>query len=106
MVKNPPADAGDAGEIPGLGRSPGVGSGNQSSILAWRIPWTEKPGGLQSVGLQRVGHNLVTKQQQRKYQSNWKTVNPQGRSMVAFTAGHSVGAQTVLKALSAMLLTK
>ena len=28
-----------------------------SSILAWRIPWTEKPGGLQSVGLQRGGHN-------------------------------------------------
>ena len=28
-----------------------------SSILAWRIPWTEKPGGLQSVGLQRVGHD-------------------------------------------------
>ena len=28
-----------------------------SSILAWRIPWTEGPGGLQSMGLQRVGHN-------------------------------------------------
>ena len=34
-----------------------------SSILAWRIPWTEEPGGLQSMGLQRVGHDLVTKQQ-------------------------------------------
>ena len=33
-----------------------------SSILAWRIPWTEKPGGLQSMGPQRGGHNLVTKQ--------------------------------------------
>ena len=31
-----------------------------SSILAWRIPWTEKPGGLQSMGLQRVGHNWAT----------------------------------------------
>ena len=30
---------------------------NHSSILAWRIPWTEKPGGLQSMGSQRVGHN-------------------------------------------------
>ena len=29
-----------------------------SSILAWEIPWTEEPGGLQSVGLERVGHNL------------------------------------------------
>ena len=31
-----------------------------SGIHAWRIPWTEVPGGLQSIGLQRVGHNLVT----------------------------------------------
>ena len=28
-----------------------------SSILAWKIPWTEEPGGLQSMGLQRVGHD-------------------------------------------------
>ena len=33
-----------------------------SSILAWRTPWTEEPGGLQSTGAQRVGHDLVTKQ--------------------------------------------
>ena len=31
-----------------------------SSILAWRIPWTEEPGGLQSMGLQRVRHDRVT----------------------------------------------
>ena len=36
-----------------------------SSILAWRIPWTEEPGGLQSMGLQRVRHHLVTKQRQQ-----------------------------------------
>ena len=36
-----------------------------SSILAWRIPWTEDPGGLQSMGSQRVGHSLATKQQQQ-----------------------------------------
>ena len=35
-----------------------------SSILAWEIPWTEEPGGLQTMESQRVGHNLVTKQQQ------------------------------------------
>ena len=35
----------------------------RSSILAWEIPWTEEPGGLQSVGLQRVGHDLVSEQQ-------------------------------------------
>ena len=32
-----------------------------SSILAWKIPWTEEPGGLQSMGSQRVGHDLATK---------------------------------------------
>ena len=36
------------------------------SILAWRIPWAEEPGGLQSMGWQRVGHDLATKQQQQK----------------------------------------
>ena len=33
-----------------------------SSILAWRIPWTEDPGGLQFMGMQRAGHDLVTEQ--------------------------------------------
>ena len=36
------------------------GMATHFSILAWRIPWTEEPGGLQSMGLQRVRHNLVT----------------------------------------------
>ena len=36
-------NAGDPGSIPGLGRSPGEGNGNHSSILAWRITWTEEP---------------------------------------------------------------
>ena len=35
-----------------------------SGILAWEIPWIEEPGGLQSMGLQRVGYNFTTKQQQ------------------------------------------
>ena len=39
-----------------------------SSILAWEIPWTEEPGGLQSMGSQRVGQDLATKQQQN---NNW-----------------------------------
>ena len=45
-VKNPPANAGNMGSIPGSGRSPGEGNGNplpHSSILAWEIPWTEQP---------------------------------------------------------------
>ena len=60
VEKNSLANAGDTrdtGLIPGSGRSPGVGSSNHSSILACKIPWTEEPRGLQSTGLQRVGHN-------------------------------------------------
>ena len=58
-----PANAGDIGLIPMWERSPEEGNGNSSS-LAWEIPWTEEFGGLQSIGSQSVGHNLVTKQQQ------------------------------------------
>ena len=59
VVKNRPANAGDwrdAGSIPGLGRSPEE-EHSHSSILAWRIPWTEEPGGLHSTGSQRVRCN-------------------------------------------------
>ena len=55
--KESACNAGDLGLIPGLGRSPGEGNGNHSSILAWRIPRTEEPGRLQSMGSQRVGHD-------------------------------------------------
>ena len=63
MIKNPPANAGDdtghMGLIPGLGRSHRGGNGNPLlfHILAWKIQWTEEPGGLQSIGLQRVRHD-------------------------------------------------
>ena len=60
MVKNPPANAGDirdGGSIPGLGGSLEEGMGTHSSILPWKIPWTEEPGGLQSIGSQRVRHD-------------------------------------------------
>ena len=40
------------------------GVATHASILAGEIPWTEEPGGLQSMGLQRVGHDLATLQQQ------------------------------------------
>ena len=52
VVKNPPANAGDAGLIPGLGRSPGRENATHFRILAWKIPWTEEPGGLQAMGSQ------------------------------------------------------
>ena len=53
-------NAGDPGSIPGSGRSPGEGNGNHSSTLAWKIPWTEEPCRLQSMGSQRVGHDGAT----------------------------------------------
>ena len=53
MVKNLPANAGDVGWIPELGRSPEKEMATHSSILAWEIPWTEEPVGLQSTGLQK-----------------------------------------------------
>ena len=54
VVKNPPANAEDSGSIPGSGRPLEEGMVTHSSILAWRIPWTEEPGGLQSMRLQSL----------------------------------------------------
>ena len=62
--KESACNAGDPGSIPGSRRSPGE-MATYSSILAQRIPWTEEPGGLQSTGVQRVGHNLAT--EHKKY---------------------------------------
>ena len=56
VVKNPPANAGDVGSIPGSERSPRIGNGS-SSIFAWKVPWTEDPGWLQSMGSERVRPN-------------------------------------------------
>ena len=61
MLKNLPANAGHVGSSPGSGRSPGEGKATHSSILAWIIPWIEEPGKLQSMGSQRVRHDLVIK---------------------------------------------
>ena len=52
LIKTLSTNGGDMGSIPGLGRSPGEGNGNLSSILAWEIPWTGEPGRLQSMGSQ------------------------------------------------------
>ena len=53
MVKNPPANAGDMRNVV---RSPSGAMATHSSILTRRIPWTEEPGGIWSIGLQRVRH--------------------------------------------------
>ena len=63
MVKNLATNAGDrrdTGSIPGSGGSPGEGHGNHSSILAWRIPWTEEPGGLQSMDCKELDTTKAT----------------------------------------------
>jgi len=59
MVKNLPAM--QETRVRSLGREDALEKimATHSRILAWRIPWTEKPGGLQSMGSQRVGHNGV-----------------------------------------------
>ena len=73
-VKNPPArcsllqrGTGDLSSVSGSGRSLEKGLAIHSSILAWRIPWTEDPGEQQFMGSQRVGHDWTTKH------STWQT---------------------------------
>ena len=58
VVKNPPANTGDVGSIPELGRSLEKEMATHPSTFAWEIPKTEEPSGLQSLGSQRVGHQL------------------------------------------------
>ena len=57
-VKKLPANTGDLGLIPGLGRFPGEGNDSPLNILAWEIPWTEEPGILHGAH-KRVGRNVV-----------------------------------------------
>ena len=66
LVKNTSANAEDTDLIPGSGRPQEKEMATQSSILVWKIPWTEESIGLQNMGLQRVKwHDLVTKQYQK-----------------------------------------
>ena len=60
MVKNPPAMWDTWVRTLGQEDPLEEGMATHSSILAWRIPWTEEPGGLQSLGSQRVGHDWAT----------------------------------------------
>ena len=65
VVKNPPANAGDTGDrgsVPGPGKSPGEVNATHSSIFAWKIPWTEKPGRLKPKGSQsqtQLGMHMI-----------------------------------------------
>ena len=60
VVKSAPVNAGEADLTPGWEDSPEKEMAAHFNILAWEIPWTEASGGLQSMGSQKVGHNLAT----------------------------------------------
>ena len=66
MVNNPPEI--QETQVPSLGQEDPLekGMATHSRILAWQIPWIEKPGGLQSMGSQRVPHDFRTKQHQQQ----------------------------------------
>ena len=74
LVKNLIAtgDSEDEGLISGLGKSPGIKMATHSSILAWKIPWTEVPGELQSMGLQRVRHDWAHTHMQEEQEARNK----------------------------------
>ena len=80
MVKNLSTSA---GSIPGSGRSPGEGNGTHSSIFAWEISWAGEPGRLQSMGLQRVRHDLATKTERDK--DRWSMYHLKTQSSQAFS---------------------
>ena len=104
IVKNPPGNAGDAGSIPGSGRTPGKEMAIHSGILAWRIPWTQEPVRLHPWG----GKELDMTEQLTHSQFSfyvWKEVcywvgsrrmfqveeSPNSREMLHFLFGEKVG---------------
>ena len=70
-VKILSASAGDASSIPGSGRCPGEGNGSPLQHSCLGNPWTEEPGGLQSMGLPKVRPEFATKQQQQQQVMTW-----------------------------------
>ena len=72
-------DVRDVGSISGLGRSLGRGHSNSLQDSAWRIPWTEEPGGLQSMGSQRVGTTGWLSPQSHK--GDWISRNCAGKDL-------------------------
>ena len=85
MVKESAYDTGGLGSIPGLGRLPlEKGMATHSSVCACRMPWTEEPGGLQSIELQTVGHNqatnaMTTSRSHRRPPAGWSNISIRDR---------------------------
>ena len=69
VVKNPPASTGGMGFDPWVSKSPSKRKWQPTP--AWRIPWTEEPGGIKSIGSQRVRHNWATKHSTAYYIYMW-----------------------------------
>ena len=67
MVKNPHTNTGDEDLTPGWEDPLREEMATYSSILAWKIPWKEEPGRLQSMGSQRVGHKATNTHTQNDY---------------------------------------
>ena len=93
MVKNLPTSAGvvgDVGSIPELGRSPGGGMATHSNIFAWRIPWTEEPGGHKVAKSQARLKRLITEQHclgKRNQKFGYSTMDWKTKERPLFTNG-------------------
>ena len=117
VVKNPPANAGDirnsirgfsVGDIrdstPGSGRSLEEGMVTHSSILAWRIPWTEEPGRLQSIRLQRVRYDWSDLARTRKVLSSYNNYASTPRHVFSLVRSSSSPSTPHLLSLSTRLI--
>ena len=98
MVKNQSASVGDtrgSGSIPGWESSLEAEMATSSSILAWRIPWTEEPGGLQSLGSQRVNatEHTHTLSLQSKEREDRGSVFPRQKLLLIFLKSRSLQGQ-------------
>ena len=76
MVKNLPEIQETWAQSLGREDPPEEEMATNTSILAWTVPWTEKPGGLQSMGSQRVGHNLGTEHTRTPISNKIKIISP------------------------------
>ena len=81
-VQKPPANAGDTGSILGSGRSPGVGNGNALQYSCLKIPWTEEPGGPQSMESQRVRHTRARQMADLNQRLDTILVDPMSQRLV------------------------
>ena len=87
-VKESSCNEGDVGSIPGLGRSPGVENGNPCSILAWKIPRTEEPGGLKELDTtERLSNKVPGTVLRREATTEWTHKCGSGRGRYRGRAG-------------------